>query len=84
MKQGGARFERRPRSEEEEQLLEILVSSLMNLEQRMEIRLGTLQDTFNSLIGRLIDSQQNLSRASSGRLRGKKSEDDDPICSHNW
>lgn len=58
--------------EDEDELLDLVVSSLMNLERRMEIRLATLQDTFNSLIGRLIDSQ-NVSRStSSTQLRKKK------------
>jgi len=59
--------------DEEDQLLDLIVTSLMNLERRMEIRLATLQDTFNSLIGRLIDTQQNMSMASPSQLRKRGS-----------
>jgi hypothetical protein len=58
--------------EEDDELLDLVISSLMNLERRMEIRLATLHDTFNSLIGRLIDSQNTLRSASSAQLRKKK------------
>lgn len=64
--------------DEEEELLDLIVSSLMNLERRMEIRLATLQDTFNSLIGRLIDSQQLVSPTKASRLmKRQKGETDD-------
>lgn len=54
---------------EEDELLDLIVTSLMNLERRMEIRLATLQDTFNSLIGRLIDTQQSVSYAKPSEIR---------------
>lgn len=60
--------------EEQDQILETIVNSLMNLERRMEIRLATLQDTFNSLIGRLIDSQQNITSFRSSQLHKRKGE----------
>lgn len=69
--------------DEEDELLDLIVTSLMNLERRMEIRLATLQDTFNSLIGRLIDSQNVLRSSSSKQLRKKKKgeivEDDEGL-----
>lgn len=58
--------------ESEDEFFNLVVSSLMNLERRMEIRLATLQDTFNSLIGRLIDSQSTLRSVSPSQLRKKK------------
>ncbi len=58
--------------EDKDEFLDLVVSSLMNLERRMEIRLATLQDTFNSLIGRLIDSQSTLRSVSTAQLRKKK------------
>lgn len=63
--------------EEEDELLEIVVSSLMNLERRMEIRLATLQDTFNSLIGRLIDSQNAMQAMRPSQIRKRKKGDTD-------
>lgn len=63
--------------DDEDELLDLIVTSLMNLERRMEIRLATLQDTFNSLIGRLIDSQQSMSSSKPSQLRKRgKGEDD--------
>lgn len=68
--------------DEEDELLDLIVTSLMNLERRMEIRLATLQDTFNSLIGRLIDTQQNMSMSKPSQLRkrggGKSEEGEEP------
>jgi len=66
--------------DDEDELVDLMVTSLMNLERRMEIRLATLQDTFNSLIGRLIDTQQNMSMAKPSQLRkrgGGKGEGDE-------
>ena len=66
--------------EEADELLDLLVNSLMNLERRMEIRLATLQDTFNSLIGRLIDSQHTVQSIKPSQLRKrKKGEADDEV-----
>lgn len=59
--------------EEEDELLDLIVTSLMNLERRMEIRLATLQDQFNSLIGRLIDSQHAMQAIKPSQLRKRKS-----------
>ena len=58
--------------DEQDVLLDLVVSSLMNLERRMEIRLATLQDTFNSLIGRLIDSQNVMRSSATSQLKKKK------------
>jgi len=58
--------------DEEDELLDLIVTSLMNLERRMEIRLATLQDTFNSLIGRLIDSQSSMKSISPSQLRKRR------------
>lgn len=44
--------------DKEERLLDEIISAMENLERRMEIRLATLQDTFNSLIGRLLDFEK--------------------------
>jgi hypothetical protein len=63
--------------DEEDQLLDMIVTSLMNLERRMEIRLATLQDTFNSLIGRLIDAQQQIQYTSPSQMRKKRKGDTD-------
>ncbi|MHA2252939.1 MAG: hypothetical protein ACXAD7_21430 [Candidatus Kariarchaeaceae archaeon] len=58
--------------EEEDELLDLIVTSLMNLERRMEIRLATLQDTFNSLIGRLIDSQHTMQAMKPSQARKRR------------
>jgi hypothetical protein len=58
--------------EEKDQVLDIVISSLMNLERRIEIRLATLQDTFNSLIGRLIDSQHTMQSIKPSQIRKRK------------
>lgn len=63
--------------DEDDQLLDMIVTSLMNLERRMEIRLATLQDTFNSLIGRLIDAQQQIQYSSPSQMRKKRKGDTD-------
>ncbi|MHA2504710.1 MAG: hypothetical protein ACXAE3_17815, partial [Candidatus Kariarchaeaceae archaeon] len=63
--------------DDEDELLDLIVTSLMNLERRMEIRLATLQDTFNSLIGRLIDSQQQIGTSKPSQLRKRSKGDDD-------
>ena len=62
--------------DDEDELLDLIVTSLMNLERRMEIRLATLQDTFNSLIGRLIDSQQSISSSKPSQLRKRAKGDE--------
>ncbi|MDH5401736.1 MAG: hypothetical protein OEZ01_02245 [Candidatus Heimdallarchaeota archaeon] len=58
--------------DEEDQLMDLIVNSLVNLERRMEIRLATLQDTFNSLIGRLIDTQQSMGSTKPSQLRKRR------------
>ncbi len=63
--------------ESEDEIYEVILNSLGNLERRMEIRLATLQDTFNSLIGRLIDSQQAMLKNQRFRVRKEKRSDDD-------
>ncbi len=63
--------------EEEDELLDLIVTSLMNLERRMEIRLATLQDQFNSLIGRLIDSQHAMQAVKPSQLRKRRKGDED-------
>lgn len=69
---------------EEDEMLDMVINSLMNLERRMEIRLSTLQDTFNSLIGRLIDSQNTMTAISTSQFKKKKKgetgeDEDEPI-----
>ncbi|MCY3413299.1 MAG: hypothetical protein INQ03_16795 [Candidatus Heimdallarchaeota archaeon] len=64
---------------EEDELLNLVVSSLLNLEQRMDFRLNMLQDMFNSLARTLIDSQKLQTTRSKkiAQLKGEEEKDDD-------
>lgn len=65
--------------DEEDEMLNLVVSSLMNLEQRMDFRLNMLQDMFNSLARTLIDSQKlGVTRSKKiAKLKGDEVEEDD-------
>lgn len=56
--------------DDEDYLLDEILTAMQNLERRIEIRLSTLQDTFNALIGKLIDFERVS--ASGGHVRGEK------------
>ena len=62
--------------DKDEKFLDEILDAMENLERRIEIRLSTLQDTFNSLIGRLIDFE-NRERKRKKRRRGSKDDDED-------
>jgi hypothetical protein len=62
--------------DEKEELIDTLLAAMENLERRIEIRLGTLQDTFNSLIGRLIDFDKNIKKEPYARKKGKDQDSD--------
>lgn len=59
--------------DKEQKLLDEILDAMENLERRIEIRLSTLQDTFNSLIGRLIDFEN---RERSRRKKSSTKEDE--------
>ncbi len=63
--------------EEEDFLLEEILTAMENLERRMEIRLATLQDAFNSLIGKLLDFERSGASLARGRKKGKAKDSDD-------
>ena len=62
--------------DEEDEMLNLVVSSLLNLEQRMDFRLNMLQDMFNSLARTLIESQK-LVATRSKKIRKLRGEDED-------
>lgn len=63
--------------EEEDMLLEEILTAMENLERRMEIRLATLQDAFNSLIGKLLDFERTGATIRQRKSKGKSSEEDE-------
>lgn len=62
--------------DEKEELIDVILTAMENLERRIEIRLGALQDTFNSLIGRLIDFDK-VARSGTTRRRSKSEDGED-------
>ncbi len=67
--------------DEEDLLREDILGALENLERRVEIRLSTLQDTFNSLIGKLIalDTRKSSTRRGKSRKQQAFVEEDDEL-----
>lgn len=67
--------------DKEEKLLDEILNSMENLERRIEIRLATLQDTFNSLIGRLIDFENKDRQRRKQRKEGDKASEAGDVLS---
>ena len=61
--------------ESSEELLDEILTAMENLERRIEIRLSTLQDTFNSLIGKLLDFEKAGRRPRKKHKKGKQGEE---------
>ncbi|RMG41344.1 MAG: hypothetical protein D6732_02585 [Methanobacteriota archaeon] len=67
--------------DKEEKLLDEILNSMEKLERRIEIRLSTLQDTFNSLIGRLIDFENRDRQRRKRRKAGDGEKDNEDTIS---
>ena len=65
--------------DQDDELLNLVVSSLMNLEQRMDFRLSMLSDQFNSLARTLMESQKLVTRRSEKikQLRGEATKEEE-------